>query len=145
MFTKTQCQEERLAVWRAFRQKFPTDGTAQDVVNAFSTIKPQHRILDYYTPESWPTPFEIVADNLLCQSGLTLVIASTLLHLGFIKTQHCQLDALTNYVTGQDGLVFVGEHAVYNFLPGKIVTKQFADENSLTFSSHIILSQNLCV
>lgn len=145
MFTKTQTQEERLAVWRAFRQNFPINGTAQDVVNAFSTIKPQYRSLDYYSPESWPTPFEIVAENLMCQSGLTLVIASTLLHLGFIKTQYCQLDVVTNYVTGQDGLVFVDDNTVYNFLPGKIVSKQFADDNSLAFLNHIILSHKLCV
>ena len=54
MFTKTQSNSERLAAWRKFRQEFPANGTADDVINAFSTIKIDRRILDYYTPENWP-------------------------------------------------------------------------------------------
>jgi hypothetical protein len=145
MFNKTHSSEERLRVWRAFRKNFPKDGTDLHVATAFKHVKPLYRSLDYYTPKTWPTPFEIVLENMLCQSGLTIVMASTLLHLGLTKTQECQLDVVTNYITGQDGLVYVYENKVYNFLPGQVVSKQFADQNSLTFFSHIILSHNLCL
>jgi hypothetical protein len=144
MFTKLQSQEERLAVWRSFRKNFPADGTALDAVKAFESVKLQRRSIDYYTPENWPTPFEAVAEDLLCQSGLTLVMASTLIHLGFIKNSECQFDVVSNYITGQDGLVLVYDNSVYNFLPGEIVTVEFAKENSLVFSSHIIASDKLC-
>ena len=43
MFTKTQNSSERLAAWRKFRQEFPANGTADDVINAFSKIKIDRR------------------------------------------------------------------------------------------------------
>ena len=144
MFTKTQNREDRLSVWRLFRQNFPADGTVEDALAAFETVNLERRCIDYYTPENWPSPFEIVADNLLCQSGLTLVIASTLVHLGFIKSDNCRFDAVSNYLTGHDGLVLAHNNFVYNFLPGEVVTDEFAKENSLTFSSHIIACDKLC-
>ena len=143
MFTKTQNSSERLAVWRKFRQEFPVTGTAQDVITAFSNIKIERRVLDYYTPDSWPTPFEIVSEGLWDQSGVTLVIASTLLNLQLIKTNECRFDVVSNHITGADGLVFVFEGVVYNFLQDSIVTVDFCKENSTQFSSHIIAVDKL--
>lgn len=143
MFRKTQTGSERLSVWRRFRQEFPKTGTAEDVVKAFSTIKLERRSIDYYTPESWPSPFEIVNEGLLCQSGLTLIVASTLLNLKLIKSDQYRFDVVSNHITGTDGLVFVFEGFVYNFLPDSIVTVEFYESNSTRFSSHIIAVDKL--
>lgn len=143
MFTKTQNSSERLAVWRKFRQEFPAGGTAQDVITAFSNIKIERRVLDYYTPDSWPTPFEIVSEGLWDQSGVTLVIVSTLLNLQLIKTNECRFDVVSNHITGADGLVFVFDGFVYNFLQDSVVTLDFCKENSTQFFSHIIAVDKL--
>jgi hypothetical protein len=143
MFTKTQNGSERLAAWRKFRQEFPRNGTAYDVVNAFSKVKIERRTIDYYTPESWPSPFEIVGEGHFCQSGLTLVIASTILNLQLIKTNECQFDVVSNHITGAAGLVFVYGDCVYNFLQDTIVTVDFYKNNSTAFSSHIITADKL--
>jgi len=143
MFYKTQNNSERLSAWRNFRNSFPSNGTALDVVNAFSNIKLERRIIDYYTPESWPTPFEIVSEGMFDQSGLTLVLASTLLNLGFIKTNKCQFDVVSNHITGTDGLVFVFDESVYNFFQNNIVTVEFCKNNSTLFSSHIITADKI--
>lgn len=143
MFYKTQNSSERLAAWRKFRQSFPKDGTAKDVIDAFSNVKLERRTIDYYTPDSWPGPFEIVSEGYFCQSGLTLVIASTLLNLQLIKATECRFDVVSNHITGTDGLVFVFDNHVYNFLQDSIVTMDFCKENSTTFSSHIIAVDKL--
>lgn len=143
MFTKTQNSSERLSAWRTFRQTFPLNGTTDDVINAFSKIKLERRIIDYYTPSSWPTPFEIVSEGWFCQSGLTLVIASTLINLQLIKTNQCKFDVVSNHITGTDGLVFVFDNLVYNFLQDSVVTVDFCKENSTQFSSHIIAIDKL--
>ena len=144
MFTKTQSAEDRMAIWRSFRQNFSKEtGTAQQVVEAFASAKPLRRCIDYYTPESWPLPFEVVVENMLCQSGLTLVLASTLLNLGFVKNTQLQFDAISNYLTGTDGLVFIDNDLVYNFLPGEIVSADFARQNSTVYCTHIITSDKL--
>lgn len=143
MFRKTHTCSERLAVWRKFRQEFPKNGTVEDVVKAFSEVRLERRNIDYYTPESWPLPFEIVNDGLFCQSGLTLVIASTLANLKLTKSDKFQFDVVSNHITGTDGLVFVFEGFVYNFLQDSIVTVEFCENNSTKFSSHIITADKL--
>jgi hypothetical protein len=143
MFTKTQNSSERLAAWRKFRQEFSLNGTTHDVVNAFSTVKIERRTIDYYTPDSWPSPFEIVSEGHFCQSGLTLIIASTLMNLQLIKTYECQFDVVSNHITGAAGLVFVFGDCVYNFLQDNIVTVDFYKNNSTVFSSHIITADKL--
>ena len=143
MFRKTHTGSERLAVWRKFRQDFPQNGTVENVIDAFSEIKVERRNIDYYTPESWPTPFEIVNEGMFCQSGLSLVIASTLIQLKLIKSENYRFDVVSNHITGTDGLVFVHEEFVYNFLPNQAVTLEFCESNSTKFSSHIIAVDKL--
>ena len=143
MFRKTHTGSERLAAWRKFRQDFPKNGTVADVVKAFSEIKIERRNIDYYTPESWPIPFEIVSEGLFCQSGVTLVLASTLVNLQLTKSEKYQFDVVSNHITGTDGLVFVFEGLVYNFLPDRVVTVDFCENNSTKFSSHIIAADKL--
>ena len=143
MFRKTHTGSERLAVWRKFRQDFSQNGTIENVIDAFSTVKIERRNIDYYTPESWPTPFEIVNEGMFCQSGLSLVIASTLIQLKLIKSENYRFDVVSNHITGTDGLVFVHEGFVYNFLPNQAVTLEFCENNSTKFSSHIIAADKL--
>lgn len=144
MFTKTQSPTARLAAWRSFRQNFPLGGTAQTVVDAFSSITPVARCVDYYTPDDWLDVFEIVKNGYVCQSGLTLVVTSTLLHLGIIKTPCVHFDVVSNHITGHDGLVLKHEGVCYNFLPGQIVDEQYMADNSTKFAEHIIAADKLC-
>lgn len=144
MFTKTQSSSERLAAWRKFRQEFPSTGTIHDVVTAFADVKMERRTIDYYTPENWPSTFEIVNDGTFDQSGLTLVIASTLINLQLIKTDECRFDVVSNHITGADGLVFVFDNLVYNFLQDSVVTVEYCKGNSTRFSSHIITADKIC-
>ena len=130
--------QDRLATWREFRHSFPDDGNEMDVVNAFATTVVGRRYLDYYTPESWPNIFDIVRDGMLCQTGLTLVMASTLVHLGFMKAEQLQFDAISNHITGNDGIILVYQDACYNFLPDEIVDVKYATDNSTIFARHFI-------
>ena len=144
MFLKTQSESDRLAVWRKFRQDFPHQGTAQMVVEAFAPIKPLTRYIDYYMPENWISAFEIVKDGLLCPSGITLVLASTLVHLKLVNSERLRFDVISNHITGTTGLVLVHDGMYYNFLPGEIVPAEVAEANSTCFARHIIASDKLC-
>lgn len=143
MFRKTQTGSERLSVWRKFRHDFPINGTIENVITAFSNIKLERRSIDYYSPESWPSPFEIVNEGLFCQSGVTLVLASTLINLKLIKSNQFRFDVVSNHITGTDGLVFVFDNVVYNFFPDSVVSVEFCENNSTKFSSHIIAADKL--
>lgn len=140
MFLKSQSEFDRLATWRKFRHTFPKDGTATDVVKAFEDVKLSTRYLDYYSPDNWPDVFEIVKHGMFCQSGITLVIANTLLHLGFVNSRDLRFDVVSNHITGSTGLIFIDNKLCYNFLPGEVVSEEFVEQNSTRFGQHIIAS-----
>ena len=134
MFHKNLSGSERLNIWRNVRQK--THSNIVEVLQDFSTIEPLSRYLDYYTPSSWPNPFEIVNEGYLCQSGITLVLLSTLINKGFISKDTIQLPVISNNITGTSGLVIYDREAVYNLTPGEIVSWKYVQENATIFQIH---------
>ena len=134
MFLKNLSGSERLSIWRNVRQK--THNNILEVLEDFSKIEPLPRYLDYYTPSSWPNPFEIVNEGYLCQSGVTLVLLSTLINKGFISKDTIQLPVISNNITGTSGLVIYDRDFVYNFTPGEIVSWEYVKENSTVFQIH---------
>jgi hypothetical protein len=134
MFRKNLSGSERLHIWRNVRQKTHSD--IIDVLEEFATIDTLPRYLDYYTPSSWPTPFEIVNEGYLCQSGVTLILLSTLINKGFISKDTIQLPVISNNITGTSGLVIYDRESVYNFTPGEIVSWDYVKENSTVFQIH---------
>tara|TARA_X000000950_G_C13588417_1_gene526316 strand:+ start:158 stop:580 length:423 start_codon:yes stop_codon:yes gene_type:complete len=134
MFHKNLSGSERLNIWRNVRQK--PHNNISEVLEEFATIDPLPRYLDYYTPSSWPNPFEIVNEGYLCQSGVTLVLLSTLINKGFISEDTIQLPVISNNITGTSGLVIYDRDFVYNFTPGKIVSWDYVKENATIFQIH---------
>ena len=134
MFHKNLSGSERLNIWRKVRQK--PHNNISEVLEEFATIDPLPRYLDYYTPSSWPNPFEIVNEGYLCQSGVTLVLLSTLINKGFISEDTIQLPVISNNITGTSGLVIYDRDFVYNFTPGKIVSWDYVKENATIFQIH---------
>ena len=113
------------------------------VVEAFANAHVDKRFIDYYTPESWPNVFEIVQEGLICQSGLTLIMASTLSYLELMKSTEAEVVVISNHVTGHEGLVLRHNGNYYNFIPGQIVTEEFALNNGTIFDRHIIAIDKL--
>jgi len=134
MFHKNLSGSERLNIWRKVRQK--PHNNIIEVLEDFASIEMLPRYLDYYTPKSWPNPFEIVNEGYLCQSGVTLVLLSTLINKGFISEDIIQLPVISNNITGTSGLVIYDRESVYNFTPGEIVSWDYVKENSTVFQIH---------
>ena len=134
MFHKNLSGSERLNIWRNVRQK--SHKNIIEVLEDFASIETLPRYLDYYTPNSWPNPFEIVNEGYLCQSGVTLVLLSTLINKGFISEDTIQLPVISNNITGTSGLVIYDRDLVYNFTPGEIVSWEYVQENATVFQIH---------
>ena len=134
MFFKNHSANDRLSIWRSFRQKEFTN--AEEILLEYKSIKVCSRYIDYYTPKSWPNPFEIVSEGYFCHSGVTLLITSHLLHKNFISCSEIELPVISNNIDGTHGLVLVDNNDVYNFVPGEIVDLDFVKENSTIFTVH---------
>ena len=134
MFVNLQTPEQRLSTWRDIRNK--NHSNIQEVLEDFSSIKLVSRYLDYYSPESWPNPFEIVNEGYFCQSGVSLVLASTLLYKGFLFEDRIIYPVISNNITGTSGLVILHDNLVYNFTPNKVESWDYVKENSTVFQIH---------
>jgi len=134
MFVKTQTPEQRLSTWRDIRNK--NHSSIEEVLEDFASIKLVSRYLDYYTPKSWPTPFEIVSEGYFCLSGVTLVLASTLVYKNFLFEDKIIYPVISNNINGTSGLVILHDNLVYNFTPSKIDTWDYVQENSTVFQIH---------
>lgn len=73
--------ENRLTTWREFRQslKYFNDDDHAKVATFFSSFPISPRTLDYYDPESWFTPWEILKNSYFCRSSISLLIYHTLM------------------------------------------------------------------
>jgi len=74
--------EERISRWKDLRDSL--DGSDEEemlnnVAQFFADIPVGPRYIDYYTPDSWPTPWEILYDKLFCPNSISLLIYYTLL------------------------------------------------------------------
>jgi hypothetical protein len=134
MFVNLQTPEQRLSTWRDIRNK--NHSNIEEVLEDFSSIKLVSRYLDYYTPKSWPNPFEIVNQGYFCQSGVSLVLASTLVYKNFLFEDKIIYPVISNNITGNSGLVILHDNLVYNFTPNKVESWDFVKENSTVFQIH---------
>jgi hypothetical protein len=141
MFLPTHTPEQRLAVFRDLRQR--SDLTPHIIAQAFSDVKITPRYLDFYTPASWPSVFDIVCEGYFCQSGVTLIMTSVLHYAGFMNSDQLRLEAISNDVNGHQGLVLYQDGSCYNFLPGELVSEQYARDHSVQLDSHKIKPDNL--
>jgi len=73
--------EERISRWKSFREEISALEDA-DLLNKtaqfFASVPVETRYIDYYTPSSWPTPWEILYDKLFCRNSVSLLIYDTL-------------------------------------------------------------------
>lgn len=73
--------EERIILWRNFREEIASLQEQEQlnrIAEFFADIPIGARCLDYYTPSSWPTPWEILHHKLFCSNAISLLIFHTL-------------------------------------------------------------------
>lgn len=69
--------EERLSLWRSFRESIkdsPQEMKLQKVATFFARTPIGARSLDYYTPSTWPIPWEILYHGSYCTNSISLLI-----------------------------------------------------------------------
>lgn len=141
MFNNTHSIQERQNVWRELRHR--SDLTPEIIVSTIGATTVQNRYLDFYSPDSWPSVFEIVQHGMFDLTGLTIVITATLADAGFINSHEVTLDVISNHVNGNVGALLHQDDRLYNFLPGKITPSNQVQEQYTRYDRHIIALDNL--
>ena len=113
MFRK-QKYEDRLAAWRDFRNELEiSNDPIQDTIDFFKEVPLTTYQTDPYDPSRWPSPWEMVQENIYCPFvkilGIcyTLQLTDCLKHEVFeIHIEHDYEDSATYY------LLYVGDRVV---------------------------------
>lgn len=111
---------ERLRLWKNLRTDISTlslDDQLSEVAKFFSAIPYGTRSLDYYTPLTWPTPWEIIFRGSLCKSSISLLIFHTfsLLHTDVIIDLQLINDGEDDYL-----LPVINNTFVLNYESGQV-------------------------
>jgi len=81
MIWNTISNEERLHLWKRLRDDIcilPLSLQLAEIAKFCSKMPFGSRTLDYYSPESWPTPWEILFHGSFCTSSISLLMFYTL-------------------------------------------------------------------
>ena len=112
--------EERIAKWRDLREHISTlseEEQINSIAEFFARVPIGARCVDFYTPDSWPTPWELLYHKLFCASTISLLIYHTLcVALGEERVSIVLVD------TGDDRFLvpLVDKQRVFNFELGKV-------------------------
>lgn len=112
--------EERIAKWRELREHIKSlseEEQLNSIAEFFARVPIGARCIDFYTPESWPTPWELLYHKLFCPSSISLLIYHTLcIALGEDRVSIVLAD------TGNDRylLPLVDKQRVFNYELGKV-------------------------
>lgn len=120
MIWNTIPNEERLRLWKKLRDDITglsLDKQLAGVSKFCSQMPIGSRSIDYYTPDDWPTPWEILFHGSFCTSSISLLMYYTLTLVD--PTQKVEL----YLVEDPDGvflLPVINDHFLLNYELGKV-------------------------
>lgn len=111
--------EQLIIEWRNHRSNVENMDlmmALSEIVEFWKDCPRKSRMIDYYTPETWPGPWEILYDQLLCDSAVSLMMYYTLK----LTRQDCQIrlyliDADEEYVA-----LVIDDSMLLNYFTGEI-------------------------
>jgi hypothetical protein len=80
-FWNSSSPEDRIIKWREFREEIrdlPKQEQLNRVAAFFANVPVGARSIDFYTPSTWPSPWEILYHKEYCASSISLLIFYTL-------------------------------------------------------------------
>lgn len=112
--------EERMERWRNLRESISgleEEEQLNSIADFFADVPIGSRCIDFYTPDSWPTPWELLYHKLFCTSSISLLIYHTLvITLGGDRVEIILVD------TGNDLFLapLVDKKCIFNIELGKV-------------------------
>lgn len=120
--------EDRIDAWARFRRSLTLSLDPLNEVSKFwSNIKtiPYNRAVDPYNQNSWPTPWEIIADNCYDEMTLAIMIGYTIKLIDKFANSSVEIRTLVDSTrTRLYNLVYVDDQFVLNYMRGEIVVTQ---------------------
>lgn len=112
MFDKTY--EQRLALWRSFRESLETaDNPIQLAIDFFKRAPQVSMAADPYTQSTWPDPWEMIKENSYCEFVKILAICYTLQLTDRFSQSHFEIHITQDKQrSSTDYLLFIDDRVV---------------------------------
>ena len=127
--------DDRLTFWSEFRKSLNhSDNVLKDIADFWGEIKtiPYNRAIDPYNQLSWPTPWEIIADNVYDDFTLAVMIGWTIkLSTQFMNSQVQVRTMVDKNRTQLYNLIYVDDYYVLNYERNTVVKAQDIDDSFL--------------
>lgn len=115
---------EKLSLWKKLREdiklKSINDQLA-DIAKFCANIPFGSRTIDYYSPETWPTPWEILYHNSFCTNSISLLMFYTLM---LIRVPHKIQLCLVEDNDGMYLIPIIDDQFVLNYELGQVSNYQ---------------------
>lgn len=118
MWNNAITYKSRLAYWKELRNGIKTDESYIAEISKIPYVL-FHREVDYYTPSSWYTPWDILELKVLCRSCVGILVY----HSIKIAIPDSKPEVLLVNNTEEQWLVVKYNGLIYNFLPGQSCTE----------------------
>ena len=76
-----QAPSALISSWRRHRETtslLTIEDALQEIVKYWASCPRATRCIDYYTPDTWPTPWEILSDKMYCNNTVSLMMYYTI-------------------------------------------------------------------
>jgi hypothetical protein len=117
--------DKRIVLWRDLRKELsnlPQIDQLQQTANFFRSFPMGARSIDFYTPQTWPTPWEILIDSLFCKNTAALLIFHTLyVILADVEREKLHLHLIDDNQDRYLVVVFDNKYVI-NYYHGDIAT-----------------------
>lgn len=112
MFDKTY--EDRLRAWHDFRNSLETSNDPlQTAIDNYFNAPRVSRYTDPWTPEMWPSPWELIDENQYCDFCLLLGICYSLQLTDKLSQAHFEIHiAIDNEESTTYYLLYVNDHVI---------------------------------
>lgn len=74
--------DKRIAAWRQHRlslKTLPINQALLEIANFFADMPLGPRTIDFYNPNTWPDPWDILADIKFCENSISLMMYYTVI------------------------------------------------------------------
>jgi hypothetical protein len=125
--------EDRITAWAEFRHSLDiSTDPLKDIADFWSEIKlvPFNKSVDPYNHFSWPSPWQIIADNLYDDLTVALMIGYTIKLTNRFKNSRVEIRSLVDSNRKQlYNLVYIDDEYVLNYLKSQVIEAQDIPES----------------
>jgi hypothetical protein len=125
--------EDRITTWAEFRHSLDTsEDPLKDIADFWSEIKlvPFNKAVDPYNHFSWPSPWQIIADNSYDDLTVALMIGYTIKLTNRFKNSRVEIRSLVDSNRKQlYNLVYIDDEYVLNYHKAQVIEAQNIPES----------------